>query len=106
MKEQDDLINQTAEAKNAIESYIYDYQPRIQSGGDLHPYVSDKERVEFLKVLDEKEGWLSCDGEKETKETYRKVMEELQSFGNPIQKKKKRRGSKTSISNSNPNFFM
>jgi len=88
LREQDDLIFTTAEAKNAIESFIYDYQQKIASGGELHSYITHKNRDHFNVVLSEKEEWLSGDGEKETKDTYKKVLEDLRALGNPILKRR------------------
>jgi len=88
LREQDDLIFSTAEAKNAIESFIYDYQQKIASGGELHDYISHKNRDHFNTVLSEKEEWLSGDGEKESKDVYKKVLDELKHLGNPILKRK------------------
>lgn len=88
LKDQDDLIFTTSEAKNSIESYIYDMQQKIGPGGELHDYISHKQRDHFNKVLSDKEEWLSCDGEKETKEVYKKVLDELRQLGNPILKRR------------------
>jgi len=86
MKDHDELIFSTAEAKNNVEAYIYDMQQKL--GGDFALFISKEDKERFLQKLSEKEEWLQLDGEKETRDVYRKTLEELHSHGTPIAKRK------------------
>jgi heat shock protein 4 len=78
----DTLAIETAEAKNALESYVYDMRSSIQ--GPLVPFSTEQERTPFLKMFDDAENWLYGDGEDVTKSLYAEKLAELRKLGDPI----------------------
>eukprot|EP00008_Paramoeba_atlantica_P008950 CAMPEP_0201475304 /NCGR_PEP_ID=MMETSP0151_2-20130828/747_1 /ASSEMBLY_ACC=CAM_ASM_000257 /TAXON_ID=200890 /ORGANISM="Paramoeba atlantica, Strain 621/1 / CCAP 1560/9" /LENGTH=847 /DNA_ID=CAMNT_0047855359 /DNA_START=88 /DNA_END=2631 /DNA_ORIENTATION=+ len=70
MAAHDQLIVDTAEARNALESYVYEIRPRV-NGGDLVKFFKDEAAKEFVSQLNSTEDWLYEDeGENATKSTY------------------------------------
>lgn len=78
----DTLAIETAEAKNALESYVYDTRSALQSS--LSAYATEQDRSVLLKQLDEAENWLYGDGEDVTKSVYSEKLSELKKLGDPI----------------------
>lgn len=82
MQSQDRLAAETAEAKNAVESYILDMRNRLY--GDLQEYSTEEERSAFESALNAAEDWLYDEGDDVTKGVYVEKKKELQKFGDPI----------------------
>jgi len=82
MAASDQLAVETADRKNALESYIYTMRSRIT--GDLSEYSTETERSTLSKLLDDGENWLYGDGEDVTKSVYAGRLAELQKLGDPI----------------------
>jgi heat shock protein 4 len=78
----DTLAIETAEAKNSLESYIYNTRSKLQDS--LVPFSTEEERTPLLKMLDEAENWLYGDGEDVTKSVYAEKLASLQKHGDPI----------------------
>jgi len=78
----DQLAIETAERKNAVESYVYNIRSRL--GSDLVEFSTDTERDTLSKLADETENWLYGDGEDVTKSAYQGKLDELQKLGEPI----------------------
>eukprot|EP00026_Physarum_polycephalum_P003020 Phypoly_transcript_03029.p1 GENE.Phypoly_transcript_03029~~Phypoly_transcript_03029.p1 ORF type:complete len:827 (+),score=228.19 Phypoly_transcript_03029:96-2576(+) len=78
----DTLAIETSEAKNALESYVYDMRSSIQ--GPLVAFSTEQERAPFLKMLDDAENWLYGEGEDVTKSVYAEKLAELKKHGDPI----------------------
>jgi len=79
----DKLLAETRDTKNALESHIYDYRPRLEEGGDLRPYMQETSREAFLKQCKTLGDWLYEDGENETKEVYQKKLDMLHGLSDP-----------------------
>eukprot|EP01104_Vermistella_antarctica_P012442 TRINITY_DN35_c0_g2_i1.p1 TRINITY_DN35_c0_g2~~TRINITY_DN35_c0_g2_i1.p1 ORF type:complete len:873 (-),score=354.80 TRINITY_DN35_c0_g2_i1:275-2893(-) len=79
----DKLLIATADAKNALESYVYDIRGKI--GDKLHDYVDEATRDSFRAQLNKMEDWLYEEGEEETKSVYVTKLEELVKIGGPIE---------------------
>ncbi|KAN0023908.1 hypothetical protein ACTFIV_008298 [Dictyostelium citrinum] len=87
MQASDLLAIETAEKKNALESYIYDMRSKLQSS--LKEYVTPADAETFMAQLNKQMDWLeSEEGEDQTKSVYAGKLEELRRLGNPIQKRK------------------
>lgn len=71
-----------ADAKNALESYVYDTRHHLCEG--WAPYVLDADRDNLNARLEETGDWLYGDGENETKEVYEKKLLSLRALGDPI----------------------
>jgi len=82
----DKLAIETADRKNAVETFVYDMRSKISSS--LAPFATEKDANAFVKLLDETENWLYGEGEDVSKSAYIKKLEELQVLGEPILKRK------------------
>lgn len=81
-QQRDIELRETAEAKNAVESYVYDMRNALD--GVLSPYVLPKDKEAFLNMLNNAEEWLYGDGAQTTKEVYTQKLDELKKIGEPI----------------------
>eukprot|EP00276_Gloeochaete_wittrockiana_P006546 CAMPEP_0184645614 /NCGR_PEP_ID=MMETSP0308-20130426/2127_1 /TAXON_ID=38269 /ORGANISM="Gloeochaete witrockiana, Strain SAG 46.84" /LENGTH=839 /DNA_ID=CAMNT_0027074803 /DNA_START=71 /DNA_END=2590 /DNA_ORIENTATION=- len=76
----DKVVIETAERKNAVESYVYNMRTRMQD--DLKDFIDAKARESYLKLLEKTEEWLyDDDTEERQKGTYISKLEELQKVG-------------------------
>lgn len=82
MQSQDRLAAETAEAKNAVESYILDMRNKLS--GDLYEYSTEDERSTFEAALTAAEDWLYDEGDDVTKGVYVNKKKDLQKLGDPI----------------------
>lgn len=71
-----------ADAKNAVEEYVYDMRGKIYD--TYEKYVTDEDREVLRKALSETEDWLYEDGENQSKQVYIDKLAELKKFGQPI----------------------
>jgi len=86
MAAQDKLIQETADKRNELETYIYGMRDKIID--QLQPYVEDAVKEEFSRRLENAEQWLYSDeGFDTTKAEYAKQINELKSIGDPIEKR-------------------
>lgn len=89
MQAADNLAIATAEAKNALESYAYDSQSKLQfESSEWSPYASETERTEFLAAVDDVISWLYADGDQATKEAYESRLNQLRVLGDPLDTRK------------------
>jgi len=78
----DQLAIETAESKNALESYILTTRSSLTS--ELNDFATEQEKAPLLKLLDDAENWLYGDGEDVTKSAYTGKLDELRKRGDPI----------------------
>ncbi|KAJ9519756.1 hypothetical protein QJQ45_013439 [Haematococcus lacustris] len=78
----DKLMEDTADRKNAVESYLY----KLRNGlhGSLGQYASPAEKDKVLEQLQACEDWLYDEGEDCSKSVYVAKLEELRALGDPI----------------------
>eukprot|EP01103_Thecamoeba_quadrilineata_P009051 TRINITY_DN1875_c0_g1_i1.p1 TRINITY_DN1875_c0_g1~~TRINITY_DN1875_c0_g1_i1.p1 ORF type:complete len:826 (+),score=224.88 TRINITY_DN1875_c0_g1_i1:37-2478(+) len=88
MRVQDRLAIETAEAKNAVESYTLDMRKRIVDDKDLAPFATEQEKEDFSRVSYEVEDWLYEDGDDTTKSAYNQKLAELKKYGDPVVNRK------------------
>jgi len=89
MRAQDQLVIQTEEKRNSLESYIYDTRNKIQfEGCELYEFATESERNDLSSKLDEIECWLYGDGAEATKDVYESKISELRVIGDPIELRK------------------
>lgn len=81
----DKLQEDTNEAKNALEAYIYGLRSKLYE--NLAPYVQEADREALSAQLSEMEDWLYGDGEDEKKSVYVTKLEELKARGGPIEQR-------------------
>ncbi|GBF90729.1 heat shock protein 70 kDa-like [Raphidocelis subcapitata] len=83
MQAADKLQEDTQNAKNALESYVYALRSKLYEG--LAPYVREGDRDALAARLSKVEDWLYEDGEDETKSVYVAKLQELKALGDPIE---------------------
>ena len=77
----DKLIADTAEKKNALEEFIYNYRSQVE--GELGEYLVPAQRQQFLDNCRQTEDWLYQDGADSTKAVYTSKLAELQKIVQP-----------------------
>jgi heat shock protein 4 len=84
MAQQDRILQETADKRNELESYIYATRDRLI--GDLKPYFTEDAAAAFSKKIEEAEEWLYSDeGFDSNKSTYSAKLIELQALGEPAE---------------------
>jgi heat shock protein 4 len=100
MLRNDKEVSDTAEAKNAVEAYIYQMKDKIFDEDALGKYVDEQSRDEFDNILSEAEMWLYGEGEEATKDQSQKKLQELKKYGDPIENRKKEEAERPAAVNS------
>lgn len=77
-----------ADARNALEEYVYELRGKLSSEDELAPYVLDNDRDALIRQLDEMENWLYEEGEEVNRQVYQDKLAELKTKGEPIQTRK------------------
>merc|ERR1719498_1976598 len=72
-----------ADAKNALEEFIYAMREKLE--GELAPYIEEAANETFRAKLTEMEDWIYDDGEDVAKSVYIAKLGELTAVGNPVQ---------------------
>jgi hypothetical protein len=80
--EKDTELRETAEARNAVEGYVYD--TRSDLNGCLLPYVLEADKDAFYSQLNEAEDWLYGEGAQATRQAYQDKLAQLKKVGEPI----------------------
>jgi heat shock protein 4 len=78
----DTELRETAEARNAVEAYVYD--TRSDLNGSLLPFVLEADKDAFYSQLNEAEDWLYGEGAQATKQAYQEKLAQLKKVGEPI----------------------
>ena len=81
----DRVVKETADMRNALESYVYDMRDKIMSENQLSPYATEAEKSAFSSLLETTENWLYEDGFDATKSVYAEKLKALNASGNPIE---------------------
>lgn len=63
MQSTDKKEKERADARNALEEYVYEFRSAISDGGYLKIFASQGEKSTFLRLLDDTENWLYEEGE-------------------------------------------
>ena len=87
MANADRVIRETSDARNELESYIYDMRDKIVSDSQLGSYCTEEEKNTFSSSLQSFEDWLYDEGFDATKSVYVKQLNELKKMGDPIEKR-------------------
>jgi heat shock protein 4 len=85
MANADRIVRETSDARNELESYIYDMRDKISSESQLKSYCTEAEQTTFSGVLESMENWLYEEGFDATKSVYIKKLDELKKHGSPIE---------------------
>lgn len=82
---QDRVQEQTNEAKNALEAYVYSLRNKMHDA--LADFVTDDWKESTSKQLEQMEDWLYEEGEDETKSTYVAKLNDLRQMGDPVERR-------------------
>ncbi|KAF8785641.1 heat shock protein 105 kDa-like [Argiope bruennichi] len=82
MIQQDKMEKEKADAKNAVEEYVYEFRGKL--GEELEKFVTDQERDDIRQYLDETENWLYDEGEDQQKSVYVERLNKLKKHGDPV----------------------
>jgi len=85
MANTDRIVRETSDARNALESYIYDMRDKIHSS--LSNYCTDAERDTLSRDLENSENWLYEEGFDAVKSVYVNKLAELKKIGYPIEER-------------------
>jgi len=88
MSNSDRIVQETADKRNELESYIYDMRDKIISESHLAPFASSNEKSTFSTLLETTENWLYEDGFDSTKSTYSEKCQQLHKHGDPIEERR------------------
>lgn len=82
MVQEDKLVADTEDRKNALEEYIYELRGKLED--QYKDFASDAEKEKLTGLLMKAEDWLYDDGYDSTKARYIAKYEELASIGNIV----------------------
>jgi len=88
MHHQDRVVEETGEARNALESYILETRNRLQEEKELALYVTASVRDNFIDELNKAEMWLSDESDSQKSE-YVSRLGALLKIGDPIAARKR-----------------
>jgi heat shock protein 4 len=77
------IQEETADARNAVESYVYSLRNRLADS--LSSFTTDEKREQLNAALEKAEDWLYDEGEDQAKSVYVAKLAELKSLGDPIE---------------------
>jgi molecular chaperone DnaK (HSP70) len=86
MQAADKLAKETADMKNAVESYQYTIRDKLS--GELAKYGTPEDVAKLKRELDDARDWLYGDGEAQTKGIYAERLKKMQALGDPICRRK------------------
>lgn len=81
------IQEETADAKNAVESYVYSLRNQLYDS--LGNFVHPDKKQEIMSALDAAEEWLYDEGEDEKKSVYVAKLKEIEKMGEPIRNRAK-----------------
>jgi heat shock protein 4 len=84
MQAVDELAVETADAKNALESYQYNMRDKLSGNSEFVKYGLPKDVERLTKMLEEARDWLYGEGESQSKSVYVDRLTALQQIGDPI----------------------
>mmetsp|Transcript_43317 Transcript_43317/g.31630 ORF Transcript_43317/g.31630 Transcript_43317/m.31630 type:complete len:830 (-) Transcript_43317:216-2705(-) len=80
---EDRLIQETADKRNELESYIYAMRDRLD--GNLREYATSEERDKLKSLMTVAEDWLYNEGFESTKSEYARKIDELRLVGDKVE---------------------
>jgi len=81
----DRIVNEKADMRNELESYIYDMRDKITLESQLASYGTEEEKKCFSDALEKTENWLYEDGFDAKKSVYAEKLDALKKHGDPLQ---------------------
>ncbi|XP_025830868.1 heat shock 70 kDa protein 4 isoform X2 [Agrilus planipennis] len=77
-----------ADARNALEEYVYELRGKLSCEGELAPYVLETDGSKLISQLEDMENWLYEEGEDCNRQVYQDKLVDLKSKGEPIQQRR------------------
>eukprot|EP00003_Mantamonas_plastica_P010043 TRINITY_DN1943_c0_g1_i1.p1 TRINITY_DN1943_c0_g1~~TRINITY_DN1943_c0_g1_i1.p1 ORF type:complete len:752 (-),score=313.02 TRINITY_DN1943_c0_g1_i1:35-2290(-) len=77
----EEVRQRTAEAKNSLESYLYNTKDKMQSLEGIEDVSTAQQREDIMKVLDDATEWLYDEGEDADAKTYLNKLSECENAG-------------------------
>ena len=68
MQAQDRQEKECADARNALEEYVYELRGKLSEGEVLHDFVAEDQRQKLVNQLDALEQWLYDEGEDQNRQ--------------------------------------
>ncbi|XP_072941681.1 97 kDa heat shock protein isoform X2 [Epargyreus clarus] len=88
MQAQDRQEKERADARNALEEYVYELRGKLSEGESLHDFVAEDQRNRLVNQLDALEQWLYDEGEDQNRQVYSDKLTELKTEGEPIKQRR------------------
>ncbi|KAL4703379.1 hypothetical protein ACJJTC_011168 [Scirpophaga incertulas] len=88
MQAQDRQEKERADARNALEEYVYELRGKLSEGECLHDFVAEDQRSKLVNQLDALEQWLYDEGEDQNRQVYSDKLTELRTEGEPIKQRR------------------
>jgi molecular chaperone DnaK (HSP70) len=82
LQKQDRQEREKADAKNALEEYVYDMRSKL--GDNLLPYINEHDASKFNSMLEDIGNWLYDEGDDQPKQVYNEKLTELKKIGDPV----------------------
>ncbi|XP_035229331.1 97 kDa heat shock protein-like, partial [Stegodyphus dumicola] len=79
---QDKMEKEKADAKNAVEEYVYEMRGKLCE--ELEKFITEEDKNKFKTCLEETENWLYDEGEDQQKSVYIQRLNDLKKYGDPI----------------------
>lgn len=74
MQAQDRQEKERADARNALEEYVYELRGKLSEGEALHDFVAADQRTRLVAALDALEAWLYEEGEEQNRQVFNYLM--------------------------------
>nr|UPH95343.1 heat shock protein A4 isoform 2 [Mythimna separata] len=88
MQAQDRQEKERADARNALEEYVYELRGKLSEGETLHDFIAEDNRNRLVNQLDALEQWLYDEGEDQHRQVYSDKLTELRTEGEPIKQRR------------------
>ncbi|XP_062077728.1 heat shock 70 kDa protein 16 isoform X2 [Humulus lupulus] len=82
LAQQDQIMEETKNKKNALESYVYEMRNKLFN--TYRSFTSDQEREDISRSLQQTEEWLYDEGDDETENAYVSKLDNLKKLVDPI----------------------
>ncbi|KAF4394583.1 hypothetical protein F8388_020408, partial [Cannabis sativa] len=82
LAQQDQIMEETKNKKNALESYVYEMRNKLFN--TYRSFASDQEREDISRSLQQTEDWLYDEGDDETENSYVSKLDDLKKLVDPI----------------------
>ncbi|XP_017754764.1 PREDICTED: 97 kDa heat shock protein isoform X2 [Eufriesea mexicana] len=85
---QDKQEKERADARNALEEYVYDLRAKLSEEDQLSTFITETDKEALCRTLDETENWLYEEGEDCQRQIYSERLTRLKSQGEPIKERR------------------